>query len=636
MKYENESKEIVSLVGGKENIQSVVHCATRLRFSLKDSSLAKGEALKKLPWVLTAVESGGQYQIVIGSAVAEYYEAILAVTGKDKQASGEGHDAVKSKRFSMDAVFEIISSAFSPLIPAMAGSGMLKAVLTVLVEAKLLSDASDTYAVLSAASNAIFYFLPVFLGITLANKIGGNMYVGGTLGAALMEPTFTALIGKADTTFLGISLTAVNYATTIFPIFIAIFIYAWLDKLLKRIIYKEIQLFAVPLISLMIMVPFTALFFGPFGTVLGNGLSHGVMWLINQSKLLSGIVIGGGMPFMVMLGLHWGFSPVTLENLRITGGDPIEGMAVASVFAQIGVAMGFWLRARKHSKMRALTGPVILTGLLAGVTEPIVYGLILRYKRLMVIVALAGAIGGAICGVTGVTMNAYVFHNVFSIPVYTPKLGYFTGVLAAMISGAVLAWCFGVKKGEEGELLPDVAAVPSSAPAAPAAPVATATTPAAKNGPVSDIFSPLRGEVIPLSEIPDDVFSSGVVGQGVGIIPLDNSVYAPFDGVVSSMFPSRHAIGVTSDKGDEVLIHVGINTVHLNGRCFTPAVKVGDHFSAGQVLMTFDREAIAREGLSLITPVIYVDDRGSGGDLHIEQDGRVSENDILFKIIRHR
>ncbi len=630
MKYENESKEIVSLVGGKENIESVVHCATRLRFSLKDSARANGEALKKLPYVLTAVESGGQYQIVIGSAVAEYYDAILAVTGKDKQASHESRDSAKSKKFSMDAVFEIISSAFSPLIPAMAGSGMLKAVLTVLVEAKLLSDASDTYAVLSAASNAIFYFLPVFLGITLTNKIGGNMYVGGTIGAALMEPTFTALIGKADTTFLGMGLTAVNYSTTIFPIFIAIFIYSWLDKLLKRIIYKEIQLFAVPLFSLMVMVPFTALFFGPFGTVLGNGLSHGVMWLISQSKLLSGIVIGGGMPFMVMLGLHWGFSPITLENLRVSGGDPIEGMAVASVFAQIGVAIGFWLRSRKHSKMRALTGPIILTGLLAGVTEPIVYGLILRYKRLMVIVALAGAIGGAICGVTGVTMNAYVFHNVFSIPVYTPKLGYFAGVLAAMIAGAVLAWCFGVKKGEESELLPEAAA------AAPQTPLAAVAAPAAETTPISDILSPLRGEVIPLSEIPDDVFSSGVVGQGVGIIPLENAVYAPFDGVVSSMFPSRHAIGVTSNKGDEVLIHVGINTVHLNGRCFTPCVNVGDNILAGQVLMTFDMDAIKREGLSLITPVIYVDDRGTGGDVHIEQDGRVSEKDTLFKIIRHR
>lgn len=627
MKYETESKEIVSLVGGVENIESVVHCATRLRFSLKDSAKANAEALKKLPWVLTAVESGGQYQIVIGSAVAEYYDAILAQTGLDKQPGGESSNTAKSKKFSMDAVFEIISSAFSPLIPAMAGSGMLKAVLTVLVEAKLLSDASDTYAVLSAASNAIFYFLPVFLGITLTNKIGGNMYVGGTIGAALMEPTFTALIGKADTTFLGMGLTAVNYSTTIFPIFIAIFIYAWLDKLLKRIIYKEIQLFAVPLFSLMVMVPFTALFFGPFGTVLGNGLSHGVMWLISQSKLLSGIVIGGGMPFMVMLGLHWGFSPITLENLRITGGDPIEGMAVASVFAQIGVAMGFWLRSRKHSKMRALTGPIILTGLLAGVTEPIVYGLILRYKRLMVIVALAGAIGGAICGVTGVTMNAYVFHNVFSIPVYTPKLGYFAGVIAAMIAGAVLAYCFGVKKGEESELLPESTDATAPKPAA---------MPASENDPVSDIFSPLRGEVIPLSEVPDDVFSSGVVGQGVGIIPLENKVYAPFDGVVSSMFPSLHAIGVTSNKGDEVLIHVGINTVHLNGRGFTPSVNVGDEISAGQVLMTFDMDAIKREGLSLITPVIYVDDRSTGGDVHIEQDGRVSEKDTLFKIIRHR
>jgi len=635
MKFETESLNIIALVGGKENIISLVHCATRLRFTLKDYTHANTQALKELSYVLTAIESGGQYQIVIGSAVVEYYETILTLTGRTKVISDNEQESSQAKKtkFNMDAVFEIISSAFSPLIPAMAGSGMLKALLTVLVEAKLLTDTSDVYAVLNAASNAIFYFLPVFLGITLTNKIGGNMYVGGTIGAALLEPTFTALIGKTDTSFLGLGLTAVNYSTTIFPIFIAIFIYSWLDKLLKRLIYKDIQLFAVPMFSLMLMVPFTVLFFGPFGTVLGDGLSHGVMWLISQSKLLSGIVIGGGLPFMVMLGLHWGFSPITLENLRVTGGDPIEGMAVASVFAQIGVAIGFYLRSRKHSKMRALTGPIILTGLLAGVTEPIVYGLILRYKRLMVIVAIAGAIGGAICGVTGVTMNAYVFHNIFAIPVYTPKLGYLVGIIMALVSGALLAYFFGIKKGEDSEMFPEqkMPQPTSTTQSIDAlAEVATATS--------SDsvIFSPLRGKVIPLSEVPDDIFSSGVVGQGVGIIPSENTIYAPFDGVVSSMFPSLHAIGVTSNKGDEVLIHIGINTVHLNGSVFTPCVQVGDTITTGQTLIIFDRDAILDAGFSLVTPVIYINDNDTASDVHIEQIGAVNEHNPLFKIVRHK
>lgn len=632
MKFETESLNIIEQVGGKENIVGLIHCATRLRFTLKDYARANTRALKELPYVLTAIESGGQYQIVIGSSVVEYYETILALTGKTKAIADNEQESSQTKKtkFNMDAVFEIISSAFSPLIPAMAGSGMLKALLTVLVEAKLLTDSSDVYAVLNAASNAIFYFLPVFLGITLTHKIGGNMYVGGTIGAALLEPAFTGLIGKTDASFLGLGLTAVSYSTTIFPIFIAIFIYSYLDKLLKRIIYKDIQLFAVPMFSLMLMVPFTVLFFGPFGTVLGDGLSHGVMWLISQSKLLSGIVIGGGLPFMVMLGLHWGFSPITLENLRVAGGDPIEGMAVASVFAQIGVAIGFYLRSRKHSKMRALTGPIILTGLLAGVTEPIVYGLILRYKRLMVIVAIAGAIGGAICGVTGVTMNAYVFHNIFAIPVYTPKLGYLVGIIMALVSGALLAYFFGIKKGEDSEMFPE-----QKTPQ-PESTVQSVETSGEVASTDSVIFSPLRGEVIPLSEVPDDIFSSGVVGQGVGIIPSENTVYAPFDGVVSSMFPSLHAIGVTSNKGDEVLIHVGINTVHLNGSVFIPCVQVGDSITAGQALIIFDRDAILEAGFSLVTPVIYINDNDTASDVHIEQTGVVNEHQPLFKLIHHK
>lgn len=612
MKFENESAAIIRLIGGEKNIDSLVHCATRLRFGLKDDAKANKGELQKLPYVMSVVQSGGQYQVVIGSNVSDYYATISSMAGLSDQETGSS----KKTGFNLNAVFEIISGAFSPLIPALAGSGMLKALLTVLTQFNWLSAESSTYVILSAASNAIFYFLPIFLGITLSKRLGANMYVGGVIGAALLEPQFTGLIGVENTNFLGIPVQAVDYATTLFPIFAAIFIYQFVDKFLKKIIYKDIQLFAVPMLSLMIMIPLTVILFGPFGTFFGDLLSGSVMWLFEKSRILSGIVLGGGMTFMVMFGLHWGFTPVTLDNLTRLGGDPIEGMALAAVFAQIGIAVGFFLRAKKHSKMRALAGPVALTGFFAGVTEPIVYGIILRYKRLLPIVAISGGLGGAVLGAFGVTMNAYVFHNIFSLPVYSPLVGYLIGITVSLLSGALLAYFFGVKESELTEF-----------EAEPESEVESILTNAA-----TSIYSPVKGQVMPLAEVEDDVFASGIAGQGIAIIPDEGIIRAPFAGTVVAVFPSKHAIGIKSDQGVELLIHVGLNTVNLNGEFFDVNVENGATIARGDRLLTFDRQAILDKGYQLSTPVIVTN---CGPDTVIEYEttaGTIEVEGILFTV----
>ena len=612
MKFENESAAIIRLIGGEKNIDSLVHCATRLRFGLKDDAKANKGELQKLPYVMSVVQSGGQYQVVIGSNVSDYYATISSMAGLSDQETGSS----KKTGFNLNAVFEIISGAFSPLIPALAGSGMLKALLTVLTQFNWLSAESSTYVILSAASNAIFYFLPIFLGITLSKRLGANMYVGGVIGAALLEPQVTGVIGGENTNFLGIPVQAVDYATTLFPIFAAIFIYQFVDKFLKKIIYKDIQLFAVPMLSLMIMIPLTVILFGPFGTFFGDLLSGSVMWLFEKSRILSGIVLGGGMTFMVMFGLHWGFTPVTLDNLTRLGGDPIEGMALAAVFAQIGIAVGFFLRAKKHSKMRALAGPVALTGFFAGVTEPIVYGIILRYKRLLPIVAISGGLGGAVLGAFGVTMNAYVFHNIFSLPVYSPLVGYLIGITVSLLSGALLAYFFGVKESELTEF-----------EAEPESEVESILTNAA-----TSIYSPVKGQVMPLAEVEDDVFASGIAGQGIAIIPDEGIIRAPFAGTVVAVFPSKHAIGIKSDQGVELLIHVGLNTVNLNGEFFDVNVENGATIARGDRLLTFDRQAILDKGYQLSTPVIVTN---CGPDTVIEYEttaGTIEVEGILFTV----
>ncbi|TYA13134.1 PTS beta-glucoside transporter subunit EIIBCA [Paenibacillus faecis] len=592
--------DIVRLVGGEENINDLVHCATRLRFSLKDTKKASRETLEKHEGVITVVESGGQFQVVVGSHVANVYAEIAKNTGflnknQENSASGQKVSAVSK-------VFEVISGSFSPLIPVMAGAGMLKALLTVLTLAGWLSDTSDNYLILSAAGNAVFYFLPIFLGITLGIKLKANPYVAGAIGAALMEPNFTGLLDKGtESSFLGIPVVLMNYSSSVFPIFIAISIYAVLDKFLKKIILKDLQVFLVPMLSLMIMVPLSAIAFGPFGTSVGDWIASGVTWLIDVSGILSGIVLGGGMTFMVVLGLHWGFTPITLQNIN-NGGDPIEAMAAAAVFAQIGVALGIFLRAKKDKSLRSIAGSSGLTGLLAGVTEPIVYGLILRYKRVIPIVIIAGAIGGAINGHFGVKYTAYVFHNIFSIPVEKPTGIFVISMILSMGVGLLLTLIFGYESKGKAR----TAEVTELEQAQPVLQPAQSET---KSGSSMDIqkeqiYSPLAGRVVPLSSVTDEAFSSGAMGKGLAIMPGEGVVVAPMDGVVTSLFPTGHAIGITSNAGTDILIHIGINTVSLKGKFFNPVVKEGDVVKQGDVLIEFDIEQIQAAGYQTVTPVI--------------------------------
>ncbi|CAM4518998.1 beta-glucoside-specific PTS transporter subunit IIABC [Paenibacillus xylanexedens] len=631
MDHKKMGDDIVRLVGGEANINGLVHCATRLRFDLKDSKKAERETLEKHDGIITVVESGGQFQVVIGSNVAHVYAEIM----KNRDFGGDSSSSAEStgeKTSLLSKVFEIISGSFSPLIPAMAGSGMLKALLTVLTMLGWMSDTSDTYLILSAAGNAVFYFLPIFLGITLGMKLKANPYVAGVIGAALMEPSFTGLMDKgSDVSFLGIPVVMMNYSASVFPIFISISIYAVLDKLLKKIILKDLQLFLVPMIALMIMVPLSAMAFGPFGTTVGDWISSGVTWLIGVSGILSGVVLGGFMTFMVVFGLHWGFTPITIQNIGV-GGDPIEAMAAAAVFAQIGVAFGIFLKAKKNKTLRTLAGSTSLTGLLAGVTEPIVYGLILRYKRVIPIVVIAGAIGGAINGHFGVKMTAYVFHNIFAIPVYTPTVVYVIAIACSFAVAAVLTVMFGYESktkdtvSEKDDSVSSTSAESTQAelPVVPE----TKTTEIKKE----QIYSPLTGKAVALSTINDPAFSTGAMGKGLAIVPEIGEVVAPVDGVVTSLFPTGHAIGLTTNAGTEILIHIGINTVALKGKHFSPVVQEGDIVRQGDLLIQFDIDKIKEAGYETVTPVIVTLTQQEVDVFETTQE-QVQKNDVLLTLV---
>ena len=601
MKYLEEAKQIVALVGGENNISSLVHCATRLRFELKDEGKADKDGLNKLSYVLQVVISGGQYQVVIGPAVHDYYEAILSVA-KVGGRNGSAEKEEGKKQNLMNRAMKVISGAFSPLIPALAGAGMVKALLTLFTEFGIMGYEDSTYLILSAAGNAVFYFLPVFLGITLSKQFGANPYVGGTIGAALLEPNFTGLLSAEGTNFLGIPVTPIDYAATIFPIFIAVMIYSLLEKGLKKIIKQELQLFLVPMLSMMVMVPFTVILFGPFGTTVGNAVSDVVVALFNFNSLIAGLLLGAAYPFLTMLGLHWGFTPVTLQNLELFGGDVLEGAAVCAVFAQIGIAIGVYLKGKKHSKIREVAGPTIITGICAGVTEPILYGIVMNYKRLMAVVAIAGGLGGAINGAFHVTCDAYVFHNIFALAMqtYSPFAGYLAGITAALAAGLVLSYFWGITENDKADF---EVAVPDGQKDG-GKNVAQETAKSGKSGQVMEIHSPLSGEVMELKDVPDEVFASGVAGQGIAVNPSTGEVKAPCNGVVSVLFPSKHAIGIAAEDGTERLIHVGLNTVMLDGAGFEALVEQGDKVREGQPLLRFDMDFIRKQGYSLVSPIL--------------------------------
>ncbi|MGG0509131.1 beta-glucoside-specific PTS transporter subunit IIABC [Priestia megaterium] len=587
MSYDKLAKDILQFVGGDQNVSSLVHCATRLRFKLNDNKKAQKTEIQNLNGILSVVESGGQFQVVVGSHVSNVYEEIIKIGNFGKNPSSKD----EPKGTIMSIIFETVSRSFSPLIGAFAGAGMLKAVLTVLVSLGWLSQKSGTYHILSAAGNAVFYFLPIMLGITLATKLGANPFVGGTIGAALLEPNLTGLLTEGKTTsFLSVPVVLMDYSSSVFPIFIAVSIYAILEKFLKKVIHKDVQMFLVPMLSLAIIVPLTVIAFGPFGVYAGNAIGSGISFLSAKSGILTGAVLGAAWTFLTIFGLHWALVPIILANIA-AGGDPIFAMVASGVFAQMGVALGIFLKT-KDKQVKALAGSTAVPGLLAGVTEPIIYGLVLRFKRTVPYVAIAGAVGGAINGLLGVKGITFAFPSLLSISAFSPIGTYTIGILAALVCGALLTILFGFEDKKQQE----VASIQQETDNKPEDKSSLMKT--------APIVSPLTGDVKLLNQVNDQVFSSGALGKGIAIEPTTGKAFSPVDGVISTLFPTGHAIGITSDEGIEILIHIGIDTVQLDGKYYDPQIKQGDQVKQGDLLVNFDIERIKEAGYQVTTPII--------------------------------
>ncbi|UZH00924.1 PTS beta-glucoside transporter subunit IIABC (plasmid) [Pantoea anthophila] len=590
MEYQKLAQEILSHVGGKANIVSLEHCATRLRFRLKESQKADAEALKKNPGVIMVVESGGQFQVVIGNHVHAVWQAVRAEAGlRDDAPVATDENDSGGNLFSR--LIDIISGIFTPFIGILAASGILKGLLALAVVCGWLSVESGTYKIWFAASDALFFFFPLVLGYTAGKKFGGNPFITMVIGGALTHPTMIAAFNASQQTgamadaFLGIPVTWFNYSASVIPVILAAWVSCWLEKQSNRRLPASMKNFFTPLICLGVTVPLTFLVIGPVATWLSMMLANGYQWIYALAPWLAGAAMGALWQVCVIFGLHWGLVPLMINNLAVLGHDSMLPMLLPAVMGQVGAALGIFLRSR-DARQKVLAGSSVTAGIF-GITEPAVYGVNLPLRRPFIFGCVAGAIGGAIVGFSHTHVYSFGFANVFTIAQMIPTGGV-DATLWGGIAGTVLALFLSC-----GMTL--LAGMPKAAP-----PVAATPLSSDENA----ILSPLSGTVLALDQVPDATFASGLLGRGVAIIPIDNKVIAPFAGEVASLFQTRHAIGLLSDSGVELLIHVGIDTVKLDGKPFIAHVSAGDKIQPGDLLLEFDRQAILDAGYDLTTPII--------------------------------
>lgn len=588
MEYKALAQDILSHVGGKDNIVSLVHCATRLRFKLKDNGKADASALKANPGVIMVVESGGQFQVVIGNHVHEVWQAVryeAGITDESEPVVLKG-----DKTSVLGQLIDIVSGIFAPFIGVMAATGLLKGLLALAVVCGWLNTEQATYKIWFAASDALFFFFPLFLGYTAGKKFGGNpfitMVIGGALTHPLMIQAFDAAQapGAATEYFLGIPVTFINYSSSVIPIILAAWVSCWIERRSNALLPSAMKNFFTPAICLAVVVPLTFLIIGPVATWLSHLLANGYQVVYVVAPWLAGAALGGLWQVCVIFGLHWGLVPLMINNMTVLGHDSMLPIILPAVLAQVGAVLGIFL-ATRDARQKVLAGSAFSAGLF-GITEPAIYGLTLPLRRPFIFGCVAGAIGGAITAFSNSYAFSFGLPNIFFPAQMIPASGIDASVWGGLIGTAVsfilacaLTFIFGVPS----QNTPQAVIVKMSE---------------------NDVLAPMTGTVLALDQVPDTTFASGLLGKGVAIIPAEGKVIAPFNGEVASIFQTKHAIGLLSDSGIELLIHVGIDTVKLEGVPFTAHVKEGDKVRAGDLLLTFDRQAIIDAGCDLATPII--------------------------------
>lgn len=637
-KYQELAADIVRNVGGRENVAGLVHCITRLRFTLKDESLANDDVLKGMSGVVTVMKSGGQYQVVIGNHVAEVYEDVLPLLdlredGDVNQADGSG----AGKKRLLDRAIDVVSGIFQPILGIMAACGMLKGFNTLFEALGFYTETSGIYMVINAAGDALFNFLPLFLGYTAAKKFHLKPMLGLAVGAAMCYPSIqlgsleaggtalytlfegTMFASPVYLTFLGIPVIAANYTGTVIPVILAVWFASKCEKLFNRIVPDLVKFFFVPMLTLLVTLPVTLLLLGPAATFGSMLISEFTLAIRDFSPLVAGAVVGFTWQILVIFGLHWGFIPVYINNVMTLGYDNVMMPFFACTFATSAVVLAIFFKTR-DKKLKEMAIPNFISGIF-GVTEPAIYGILLPLKKPFVISCIAGGIGGAFYGHFNFRKFILGGMGIFELPNMMNPDGTmgniivaFAGIAISMAVGFVLTMMFYRDEKEKVQKLAEDTESLSE-----------------KVEEEITVYSPLKGTVIPLDQVEDEAFSSGVLGKGAAVIPEEGVLWAPADGTISAMFPTGHAIGMVTESGAEVLMHVGMDTVKLNGEGFKPLIKAGDQVRKGQPLLEFDMKLIQETGYSLVTPVL-VTNYMQYGEIRTLKTGAADRGEALLSV----
>lgn len=640
-KYEDLAKAIVKNIGGKENVNSLTHCITRLRFKLKDESKAKDEVIKNMDGVVTVMKSGGQYQVVIGNHVPEVYADVMPLLGLEEGNADQAEDGQGGSLF--NRAIDVISGIFQPILGIMAACGMVKGLNALFVALGLYTDAGGGYLLLNAIGDGLFHFMPLFLGYTAAKKFNLKPMIGLVIGAIMCYPTvqnsalsaggealYTLFAGTmfesaVYTEFFGIPLIAMDYTGTVIPVIFVVYFASKCEKFFSKFIPDLVKFFFVPMLTLFVAIPVGFLAIGPLATFGSAIIAQAVMGVRNFSPLLAGAIVGLTWQILVIFGLHWGFIPVYINNIMTNGYDNVMMPFFACTFATSAVVLAIFFKT-KDKQLKEMALPNFISGIF-GVTEPAIYGILLPLKKPFIISCIAGGIGGGFYGAFNFRKFMMGGMGIFEFPAMIEPDGSMGNLIVA-VTGVVLTMVIAFA----------ATMILYREPEAPAEAKEEMNRPAEEKKAPSmlrktRIVSPMKGEVLSLSEIKDEAFASGVLGKGAAIRPEEGNVYAPADGEITALFPTLHAIGMKTAEGAELLIHIGLDTVQLNGEGFQAHIQNGDQVKQGQLLISFDKALIEGKGYCLETPVLITN---SDDYLEVAElgSGRVAPGDSFLEALR--
>ncbi|HFI0461794.1 TPA: beta-glucoside-specific PTS transporter subunit IIABC [Streptococcus suis] len=584
MKYKNTALAILEAVGGEKNVLRATHCVTRLRLELKDEDIVSDERVKSISGVIGIMKKNGQYQIILGNDVANYYKEFTALGKFDSDSVQQ----VKKANV-LEQVIEYIAGSMTPLIPAMLGGGMIKVLVIVLPMLGLLKADSQSISFLAFFGDAPYHFMPIFLAYSASQKLKVTPTLAMSVAGILLHPNFVQMVSTGDPLhFLGAPVTPASYASSVIPILIMVWLMKYIEAVFNKVTPAVTKSFLQPTLVLLVSGFIALVLVGPLGVIVGEGLSQLVEQMHGVAGWLTLAVLGAIMPFIVMTGMHWAFAPIFLAASIATPDVLILPAMLGSNLAQGAASMAVAFKS-KNSNTKQIAFAAGFSALFAGVTEPALYGVTLKYKKPLYAAMIGGGLAGLFVGLTGVKAYLFAVPSLIALPqfIYSEAASNITNAMIAaaisIIVTFILAYFLGIDEETSTVNLEKVAPGISSR---------------------KNVFSPLSGQILPLEKVNDATFSKKMLGDGVAIIPKDGKVYAPFDGAVTSLFPTKHAIGLTSDEGVELLIHFGLETVELKGRGFVSHVSDGEKVEKGQLMLEVDVEMLVAEGYDIVTPVV--------------------------------